>query len=337
MVAQAASVLDTVPWWLIVLIKSVVVLFVILTVFAYSMLFERKIMGWMQLRPGPNRGGPWGLMQPAADAAKMLFKEDLTPNTADPLIYKLAPFISLVCAMGAFAVIPFSESSAGLWGVSDVNAGILVIFAISSIGVYGISLAGWSSGSKFPLLGSVRSTAQMVSYELAMTMSVIGVLILAGTTSLAGIVHAQARLWYVVPQIVGFAIFIVTAVAETNRAPFDLVEAESELVGGFHTEYSGLRFGLFFIAEYLNMITVSCIATLLFFGGWNAPFGLTIVPGLVWFVLKAALFIFMYIWLRTTLPRLRYDRLMNFGWKFLLPVATLNLMVTAAVGAFMPQ
>ena len=337
MVAQAASVLDTLPWWLIVLIKSVVVLFVILTVFAYSMLFERKIMGWMQLRPGPNRVGPWGLMQPAADAAKMLFKEDLTPNTADPLIYKLAPFISLVCAMGAFAVIPFSESSAGLWGVSDVNAGILVIFAISSIGVYGISLAGWSSGSKFPLLGSVRSTAQMVSYELAMTMSVIGVLILAGTTSLAGIVHAQARLWYVVPQIVGFAIFIVTAVAETNRAPFDLVEAESELVGGFHTEYSGLRFGLFFIAEYLNMITVSCIATLLFFGGWNAPFGLTIVPGLVWFVLKAALFIFMYIWLRTTLPRLRYDRLMNFGWKFLLPVATLNLMVTAAVVAFMPQ
>jgi NADH-quinone oxidoreductase subunit H len=337
MISQVASVLDQVPWWLIVLVKSVVVLFVILTVFAYSMLFERKIMAWMQLRPGPNRVGPWGMMQPAADAAKMLLKEDLTPSTADPLIYKLAPFISLVCAMGAFAVIPFSESSAGLWGVGDVNAGILVIFAITSIGVYGISLAGWSSGSKFPLLGTVRSTAQMISYELAMTMSVIGVLILAGTTSLAGIVHAQARLWYVVPQIFGFAIYIVTAVAETNRAPFDLVEAESELVGGFHTEYSGLRFGLFFIAEYLNMITVACIATLLFFGGWEAPFGLTVVPGLVWFVLKAALFIFMYIWLRTTLPRLRYDRLMNFGWKFLLPAATLNLMVTAAIVAFMPQ
>jgi NADH-quinone oxidoreductase subunit H len=337
MMAQAAGILDIVPWWLIVLVKSLVILFVILTVFAYSMLFERKIMAWMQLRPGPNRVGPWGMMQPAADAAKMLLKEDLTPETADPLIYKLAPFISLVCAMGAFAVIPFSESSAGLWGVGDVNAGILVIFAITSIGVYGISLAGWSSGSKFPLLGSVRSTAQMISYELAMTMSVIGVLILAGTTSLAGIVHAQRGLWYIVPQIVGFAIYIVTAVAETNRAPFDLVEAETELVGGFHTEYSGLRFGLFFIAEYLNMITVACIATLLFLGGWNAPFGLTIVPGLVWFVLKAALFIFMYIWLRTTLPRLRYDRLMNFGWKFLLPVATLNLMVTAAVVAFMPQ
>jgi NADH-quinone oxidoreductase subunit H len=329
------DVLSAAPWWLVALLKSVIVLFIVVTTFAYSMLFERKIMAWMQLRPGPDRVGPWGMLQPAADAAKMLFKEDLTPNTADPLIYKLAPFISLVCAMGAYAVIPFSESSAGLWGVGDVNAGILVIFAITSIGVYGISLAGWSSGSKYPLLGSVRSTAQMISYELAMTMSVIGVLIIAGTTSLAGIVHAQNRVWFILPQIVGFIIYIITAVAETNRAPFDLVEAETELVGGFHTEYSGLRFGLFFIAEYLNMITVSCIATLLFLGGWNAPFGLTIVPGIVWFVLKAGLFIFMYIWLRTTLPRLRYDRLMNFGWKVLLPVATLNLMITAAIVAVM--
>ncbi len=333
MLAQAGDVLGAAPWWLIALIKTAVILVVVLTTFAYSMLFERKIMGWMQLRPGPNRTGPWGMLQPAADAVKMLFKEDLTPRSADPLIYKLAPLISLVCAMGAFAVIPFSESSAGIWGASNVNAGILVIFAITSIGVYGISLAGWSSGSKFPLLGSVRSTAQMISYELAMTMSVIGVLILAGTTSLVGIVHAQYKMWYIVPQLLGFIIYLITAVAETNRAPFDLVEAETELVGGFHTEYSGLRFGLFFIAEYLNMITVACIATLLFLGGWNAPLGLTVVPGLVWFVLKAGFFIFMYIWLRTTLPRLRYDRLMNFGWKFLLPVATLNLMVTAAVVA----
>ena len=333
MPAQALDALNTVPWWLIVLVKSAVILVVVLTFFAYAMLFERKIMGWMQLRPGPNRVGPWGLLQPAADAAKMLFKEDLTPRTADPLIYRLAPFISLICAMGTFAVIPFSESGTTLWGIGDVNAGILFIFALTSIGVYGISLAGWSSGSKFPLLGSVRSTAQMISYELAMTMSVVGVLILAGTTSLAGIVHAQAKLWYVIPQIVGFTIYLITAVAETNRAPFDLVEAETELVGGFHTEYSGLRFGLFFIAEYLNMIAVSCIATLLFLGGWNAPFGLTVIPGIVWFVLKAGLFIFMYIWLRTTLPRLRYDRLMAFGWKFLLPVALLNLMVTAAIVA----
>jgi NADH-quinone oxidoreductase subunit H len=309
------------------------VLFVIVTTFAYSMLFERKIMGWMQLRPGPNRVGPWGLMQPAADAAKMLFKEDLTPSTADPLIYKLAPWISLATAMGVFAVIPFSESGGTLWGVGNVNAGILFVFALTSIGVYGISLAGWSSGSKFPLLGSVRATAQMISYELSMTMSVVGVLIIAGTTSLAGIVHAQDSLWFVLPQFVGFAIYLTTAVAETNRAPFDLVEAESELVGGFHTEYSGLRFGLFFIAEYLNMIAVACVGTLLFFGGWNALFGLTFIPGIIWFVLKAGAFIFMYIWLRTTLPRLRYDRLMNFGWKFLLPVATLNLMVTAAVVA----
>ncbi len=333
MQTQAMDLLNATPWWLVALIKAAIILFVVLTVFAYSMLFERKILGWMQLRPGPNRTGPWGMMQPAADAAKMLFKEDLTPNSADPLIYRLAPFISLICAMGTFAIIPFSESSAGVWGISDVNAGILLLFAITSIGVYGISLAGWSSGSKFPLLGSVRSTAQMISYELAMTLSVIGVLILAGTTSLVGIVHAQHRLWYIVPQIVGFIIYLITAVAETNRAPFDLVEAETELVGGFHTEYSGLRFGLFFIAEYLNMITVSCIATLLFLGGWNPLFGLTFVPGLIWFVLKAGLFIFMYIWLRATLPRLRYDRLMNFGWKFLLPVATLNLMVTAAVVA----
>jgi NADH-quinone oxidoreductase subunit H len=325
--------MNAVPLWVVVLVKSAIVLFIVVTTFAYSMLFERKVLGWMQLRPGPNRVGPWGMLQPAADAAKMMFKEDLTPKTADPLIYRLAPFISLATAFGTFAVIPFSESSAGLWSIGDVNAGILFVFALTSIGVYGISLAGWASGSKFPLLGSVRATAQMISYELAMTMSVVGVLILAGTTSLSGIVHAQNRLWFIVPQIVGFAIYLMTAVAETNRAPFDLVEAETELVGGFHTEYSGLRFGLFFIAEYLNMITVSCIATLLFLGGWNAPFGLGFIPGIVWFVAKVGLFLFVYIWLRATLPRFRYDRLMAFGWKVLLPLATVNLMLTAALVA----
>jgi NADH-quinone oxidoreductase subunit H len=321
-----------IPLWLFIVIKSALVLFIVVTTFAYAMLAERKIMAWMQMRPGPDRVGPWGLMQPAADAAKMLFKEDLTPQTADPLIYRLAPWISLATAMAAFAVIPFSEGSA--WVVGNVNAGILFIFALTSLGVYGISLAGWSSGSKYPLLGSLRSTAQMISYELSMTLSIVGVLILAGTTSLTGIVHAQDRLWFVVPQFLGFIIYIITAVAETNRAPFDLVEAETELVGGFHTEYSGLRFGLFFIAEYLNMITVACIAALLFFGGWEPLFGLTIVPGIVWFVLKAGFFIFIYIWLRTTLPRLRYDRLMAFGWKVLLPLATLNLMATAAIVAW---
>ncbi|MGH7709373.1 MAG: NADH-quinone oxidoreductase subunit NuoH [Vulcanimicrobiaceae bacterium] len=329
--SEAVATFNAAPWWLTTIVKSLFLLFVVVTTFAYAMLFERKIMAWMQLRPGPNRVGPWGMLQPAADAAKMMFKEDLTPQTADPLIYRLAPFISLFAAMSAYAIIPFSDSGGGPWAIGNVNAGILFIFALTSMGIYGISLAGWASGSKFPLLGSMRATAQMISYELAMTMSVVGVLILAGTTSLAGIVHAQYKLWFFVPQIVGFVLYLITAVAETNRAPFDLVEAESELVGGFHTEYSGLRFGLFFIAEYLNMITVACVATLLFLGGWNAPFGLTFVPGLIWFVLKAGLFIFMYIWLRTTMPRFRYDRLMTFGWKVLLPVATANLIVTAAV------
>ncbi|MDQ6929554.1 MAG: NADH-quinone oxidoreductase subunit NuoH [Candidatus Eremiobacteraeota bacterium] len=329
-----SGVLDTInaaPLWLIVLVKSAILLLIVITTFAYSMLAERKVIGWMQMRPGPNRVGPWGLLQPAADAVKMFFKEDLTPNTADPLIYKLAPFISLFSAFAAYAVIPFAEPSGTLWAIGNVNAGILFIFALTAIGVYGISLGGWASGSKFPLLGSVRSTAQMISYELAMTMSVIGVLIVAGTTSLAGIVHAQNRLWFFIPQIFGFIIYIITAVAETNRAPFDLVEADAELVAGFHTEYSGLRFGLFFIAEYVNMLTVSCIATLLFFGGWNAPFGLSVVPGLIWFVLKVFAFIFFYIWLRATLPRFRYDRLMSFGWKVLLPAATINLVLTAVV------
>ena len=331
------GVIDTVnatPLWLVVLVKSAILLIVVMTTFAYAMLAERKILGWMQLRPGPNRVGPWGLMQPAADAAKLILKEDLTPKTADPLIYRLAPFISLLTAFAVYAIIPFGASSAGTWAIGNVNAGILLILAITSLGVYGISLGGWASGSKYPLLGSVRATAQMISYELAMSLSFIGVLILAGTTSLDGIVNAQARWWFFVPQFLGCIIYVITAVAETNRTPFDLVEAETELVAGFHTEYSGLRFGLFFIAEYVNMLTVSCIATLLFFGGWNAPLGLTIVPGIVWFVIKVALFMFFYIWLRATLPRLRYDRLMAFGWKVLLPLATLNLVVTAIVVAF---
>lgn len=323
------------PWWLIVLIKSAILLFVVITSFAYAMLVERKILGWMQLRPGPNRVGPWGLLQPAADAAKLMLKEDLTPETADPLLYKLAPFISLVTAFAVYAVIPFGASRSGAtWAIGNVNAGILLILAITSIGIYGICLGGWASGSKYPLLGSVRSTAQMISYELAMGFSLIGVLILAGTTSLDGIVNAQTKLWFFIPQFVGFLIYVITAVAETNRAPFDLVEAETELVAGFHTEYSGLRFGLFFIAEYVNMLTVSCLATLLFFGGWNAPFGWTAIPGIGWFVIKVACFMFFYMWLRATLPRLRYDRLMAFGWKVLIPIATLNLVGTAIVVAY---
>lgn len=323
------------PQWLFILIKSAILLLVVVTTFAYAMLAERKVLGWMQLRPGPNRVGPWGLMQPAADAAKLILKEDLMPKTADPLIYRLAPFISLLTAFAAYAVIPFGESSGGTWAIGNVNAGILLLLAITSLGIYGISLGGWASGSKYPLLGSVRSTAQMISYELAISMSFVGVLIIAGTTSLDGIVHAQASWWFFIPQILGFIVYVIAAVAETNRVPFDLVEAETELVAGFHTEYSGLRFGLFFIAEYVNMLTVSCVATLLFLGGWNAPFGiLPMVPAIVWFIIKVAAFMFFYMWLRATLPRFRYDRLMAFGWKVLLPVATLNLIGTAIVIAF---
>jgi NADH-quinone oxidoreductase subunit H len=325
-----------IPDWVVILIKSAILLLVVVTTFAYAMLAERKVLGWMQLRPGPNRVGPWGLMQPAADAAKLILKEDLTPKTADPLIYRLAPFISLLTAFSVYAIIPFGASSAGTWAIGNVNAGILFLLAITSLGVYGISLGGWASGSKYPLLGSVRSTAQMISYELGMSLSLIGVLILAGTTQLDGIVNAQATWWFIGPQFVGFIIYVITAVAETNRVPFDLVEAETELVAGFHTEYSGLRFGLFFIAEYVNMLTVSCIASLLFLGGWNAPVGLAglPIPGIVWFIIKVAAFMFFYMWLRATLPRFRYDRLMAFGWKVLLPIATLNLIITAIVVAF---
>lgn len=323
------NTINTAPLWLVIFVKSALLLLVVVTTFAYAMLFERKILGWMQLRPGPNRVGPWGLLQPAADAAKLILKEDLTPRTADPFIYRLAPFISLLTAFSVYAIIPFGQSSSGVWAIGDVNAGILLLLAITSLGVYGISLGGWASGSKYPLLGSVRATAQMISYELSMSLSFVGVLMLAGTTSLKGIVHAQTHWWFFIPQCFGFIIYVITAVAETNRTPFDLVEAETELVGGFHTEYSGLRFGLFFIAEYVNMLTISCIATLLFLGGWNAPFGLSVIPGLVWFVLKVGAFLFFYMWLRATLPRFRYDRLMAFGWKILLPAATLNLIATA--------
>ncbi len=319
------------PLWIVVFVKSAILLFVVITAFAYAMLAERKILGWMQLRPGPNRVGPWGMLQPAADAAKLILKEDLMPRTADPLLYRLAPFISLLTAFSVYAIIPFGTSSAGVWAIGNVNAGALLLLAIMSIGIYGISLGGWASGSKYPLLGAVRSTAQMISYELAMGLSFVGVLLLAGTTSLDGIVSAQQRLWFFIPEAVAFVVYVITAIAETNRAPFDLVEAETELVAGFHTEYSGLRFGLFFIAEYVNMLTISCIASLLFLGGWDAPFGWTWLPGIAWFLLKVGAFMFFYMWLRATLPRIRYDRLMAFGWKVLLPVATLNVIVTAVV------
>ena len=324
-------------WVLIVAIKSAVLIFIIMTGFAYLMLFERKILAWFQLRVGPIWCGPWGLMQPAADAVKLVLKEDLTPATADPLIYKLAPALAAFTALLAYAVIPFGNLPDGRpIAIADPNVGILYLLAVSSISVYGIALGGWASQSKWPLLGAIRSTAQMISYELAMGLSIVGVLLLAGSTNLGDIMSAQSahHFWYVIPQFIGFLIYAVTAVAETNRAPFDLPEAETELVAGFHTEYSSLRFGTFFVAEYINMITVSAIATLLFLGGGDGPF-VSAFPwlSLVWFVGKVSLLLFAFIWIRATLPRLRYDRLMAFGWKVLLPVAVANVVVTAAVVA----
>jgi NADH-quinone oxidoreductase subunit H len=328
------------PWLrfiLVVAIKSGILIFIVITSFAYLMLFERKILAWFQLRLGPIWCGPWGLLQPAADAVKLVLKEDLTPRDADPLIYHFAPAIAVLTSVLAYAAIPFGTFPDGSpVAIANLNVGILYILAAGSLGVYGIALGGWSSQSKWPLLGAIRSTAQMISYELAMGLSIIGVLMLAGTTNLSGITAAQSahHVWYILPQFVGFLIYFITATAETNRAPFDLPEAETELVAGFHTEYSSLRFGTFFVAEYINMITVSCVATLLFLGGGDGPF-LATAPllSVVWFVLKVMVFLFVLIWMRATLPRLRYDRLMAFGWKVLLPVAVLNLLVTAAVVA----
>jgi NADH-quinone oxidoreductase subunit H len=328
------------PWTrfaIVVAIKSGVLIFIVITSFAYLMLFERKILAWFQMRLGPIWCGPWGLLQPAADAVKLVLKEDLTPADADPLLYRFAPAIGVLTAVLAYAVIPFGTFADGSpIAIADLNVGILFVLAAASLGVYGIALGGWASQSKWPLLGAIRSTAQMISYELAMGLSIIGVLLLAGTTNLNGITAAQSahHFWYVIPQFVGFLIYFITATAETNRAPFDLPEAETELVAGFHTEYSSLRFGMFFVAEYINMITVSCIATLLFLGGGDGPF-LSVQPYLsvVWFMLKVAFFLFVLIWMRATLPRLRYDRLMAFGWKVLLPVAVLNVLVTATVVA----
>ncbi|MDQ6824819.1 MAG: NADH-quinone oxidoreductase subunit NuoH [Candidatus Eremiobacteraeota bacterium] len=322
---------------LIVVIKSALLIFIVMTAFAYLMLMERKVLAWFQLRVGPIWCGPWGLMQPAADAVKLVMKEDLTPRTADPIIYKFAPALAALTALLAYAVIPFGTLPDGRpIAIANPNAGVLYLLAVASIGVYGVALGGWASQSKWPLLGAIRSTAQMISYELAMGLAVVGVLLLAGTTNLNEITAAQSahHVWYVIPQFVGFIIYAITATAETNRAPFDLPEAETELVAGFHTEYSSLRFGTFFVAEYINMITVSAIATLLFLGGGDGPF-VHAIPWLtiLWFVLKVSFLLFVFIWLRATLPRLRYDRLMAFGWKVLLPVAVLNLLLTAALVA----
>jgi NADH-quinone oxidoreductase subunit H len=328
---------------LIPLIKIALILAVLPLAVAALTLFERKIIAYMQVRLGPMRVGPWGLLQPIADPIKLLLKEDIIPAGADRWIFVLAPVISVISAFIVFAVIPFGPEinifgkAIPLW-ITDLNIGALYVLSISSVGVLGIILAGWASNSKYPLLGALRSAAQMVSYEVAMGFSIIGVLMLAGSLSLVNIVKAQqsSGVWYIFYQPVAFLLFFICGVAETNRAPFDLPEAESELVAGFHTEYSGFRFSLFFLAEYANMITVSAMAVTLFLGGWLRPFPnvpwlgfLDIIPPLFWFIFKIIVFMYFYFWFRASWPRYRYDQLMKLGWQRLLPLAMANVIVTA--------
>lgn len=319
---------------IITAIKSLVVTTVLLLACAWSTYLERKLVAFFQTRIGPSVAGPYGLMQPMADLVKLLFKEEFAPTQANRTLYLLAPLLAFIPALIPIAVVPFGNTI-HLFGhdikmvVADFNLGLLLVFAITSLGVYGIIMAGWSANSKYPLLGGLRSSAQMISYEIGLGMSVVGVLILAGSLSLVDVVQQQDTFfhWYVFRQPLGFLLYIVAAVAETNRAPFDLPEAEAELVAGYHTEYSSMRFGLFFVGEYANMITVSSIATTLFFGGWQGP----ILPPIVWFCLKVFLFMCFYIWLRAALPRWRYDQLMRIGWYVLIPLALLNIVVTAAL------
>jgi NADH-quinone oxidoreductase subunit H len=310
------------------MVKIVVILLVVLTIVAYATYAERKIAGHIQSRTGPNRVGPLGLFQPIADVGKLFFKEEFTPDGANKVIYHIAPMLAVIPALVTMSVVPFGGTQAFV--VTDVNVGLLVFFAMSSIAVYGITLAGWSSNNKYALLGGLRSSAQMISYELAMGLSTIPILLFTGTLSLVEIVQRQERLWFVAtfPGLVSFVIFMITALAETNRAPFDLPEAESELVAGFHTEYSSMKWALFFLGEYASMIAICAIATTLFLGGWHGPW-LPPALGFVWFFAKVFALIFFFIWVRWTFPRFRYDQLMDLGWKVLLPLSILNVVATA--------
>jgi NADH-quinone oxidoreductase subunit H len=386
-------------------VKIAVLLFIVMTALAYLTWLERKAIAHIQSRWGPYNVGAHGLLQPLADGIKFLFKEDVTPPVADKFVYTLAPFLALALGLSAIALIPFGPPSVvfpngqQIYSVTDINIGLLLLFAITSMGVYGVALAGWSSNSKYPLLGGLRSSAQMISYEVSLTISVVGVVLLAGTLNFNEIIGGQTGhwfhflpKWFVFPQIVGFLCYLTSAIAETNRVPFDLPEAETELVAGFHTEYSSFKFAMFFMAEYANMITVSCLATILFLGGWLSPFpdrwhGQWFLPGAgllalaaycawntvtemrgiarlqlgvvtllaggggliclipfiaeriqgpFWFTTKILAILFFYIWMRATLPRFRYDQLMSFGWKFLLPLSLANLVVTALLIVLWP-
>ena len=334
------------PWWLIVI--KVVLAFGILLMFTlFNIWLERRVVARMQHRLGPNVHGPFGLLQSLADGVKLMLKEDIIPKAADKVVYLLAPVLAAIPAFLAVAVIPFgpevrvpgTDVTTPLQ-LTDLPVGVLYILAIASVGVYGIVLAGWSSGSTYSLLGALRSSAQVISYEVAMGLSLVAVFLYAGSMSTSGIVAAQEGLWFVIPLFPSFLIYIIAMVGETNRAPFDLPEAEGELVGGFHTEYSSIKFAFFFLAEYINMVTVSMLATTMFLGGWRAPWPLSLWEGansgywpVLWFLGKVLLFIFVFIWLRGTLPRLRYDQFMQFGWKRLIPWALVWTLFVATVRA----
>jgi NADH-quinone oxidoreductase subunit H len=341
--------MTTLDWQIVAaVVKSIIAIFSLLTAFAYMTLIERRVVARMQTRLGPNRAGPLGLLQPLADAMKLVFKEQIIPTRARLLVYLAAPCISIFVALCAFAVVPLGDQTT--WGtgpiaqafapfVARMNIGLLYILAISSLAVYGIVLGGWSSGNRYSLLGALRSAAQMVSYEVSIALSLSGAIMFAGTLDMVSIVHAQVGqgIWFIAAQPLGFILYGIAAVAEVNRAPFDLPEAEQELVAGYLTEFSGMRWSLFQMAEYTNMITVSSLAVTLFFGGWTLG-GLSGIPGLpfVWFIAKVFICLFVFIWLRATLPRIRYDRLMRFGWQVLLPLAVLNLLATSAIVTLAP-
>lgn len=332
-----------------VLVKILVVLVAVLTFVAYTTLLERRVLGFIQVRLGPNRVGPWGLLQPLADGAKLLLKEEVMVTNANKVVYVLAPLIVVTCALIPFAVIPFADGLglqaligpvAEKFGlnqgvISDTNVGILFVFGISSLGTYGVVLGGWSSNNKYSLLGSIRTGAQMISYELGLSLAVVGVLLLAGTLSLKEIVDAQDSIWkwYIFRQPLGFILFIIAGSAEIARTPFDLLECENELVAGYQTEYSSMKFGLFYLGEYAHLLFLSAMITTLYCGGWQGP----ILPPVVWFLIKMFFFVTVFVWIRATYPRLRYDRVMGFGWKVLLPVGLLNVMVTAFIYALWLQ
>jgi NADH-quinone oxidoreductase subunit H len=318
--------------YIVLVVKIGLVLNALLLMAAWLVLAERRLLAWIQIRLGPNRAGPFGLLQPLADVIKLMTKEDLIPAGAERIIFLYAPGVVGATALLIFAVVPFGKGWT-LFGreipmvISDLNVGVLYVMALSSLGVYGMALGGWSSNSKFSLLGGVRGVAQMISYELSLGLSLVPVVMLAGSLSLVDIVEAQGKYPFILVQPVSFLIFFISAAAEIKRIPFDLPEAENELVAGYHTEYSGLRFGLFFLGEYVTMVVLGALVAIFFLGGWRGP----LLPPIVWFLAKVVLVVFVMVWLRATLPRLRYDQLMQLGWKFLIPLALLNIMATGGI------